>query len=500
MDASQSNTFLASLPEEERQRVVAAGELVSLPAGSVLHRSGGVIDDAWFPIDSVGSLHAKMQDGAEAEVAIIGPEGLLGVTALLGGAETTWNEAAVQIGGELLRVPIDSLNRQAGRTPMLRLLLQRWAQALLVQTSQTAACNRFHSLDQRLARCLLVLDDRVRHGEIAITHERLASLLGSLRPGVTVAAQRLQEQEIIDYRRGRIRIVERNRLEQTACECYGAVAAEYQRLLGPESLQQLSATAAVPDETLRELNSRLLVSAIREQAAREQAEEVNDVTTRFFAALSHELRTPLASILGWSQLLQSRELDDDTIKLAIETIRQNAEAQKHLVDEMLDLARLRTGQLQLNVERLDIGTAVSSAVASSRPAADAASIAISVITGEPVLADADPVRLQQILTNLLSNAVKFTPRGGSIEVAVVATEFDVRIHVRDSGRGIEPDLLPYVFDSFRQGAPAPSGELGMGLGLAIVRQLVTVHGGTVDVQSEGTTKGATFTIVLPRGA
>ncbi len=478
---------------------MALGSVVTVATGLVLHERGRQMDFVWFPIDSAVSVSATMRDGAEAEVAIIGREGLVGVAALLGGTDTTWNDTIVQIGGAVLRVPVERMHEETSRSATLRLLLQRFAQALLVQTSQTAACNRFHSIDQRLARALLILLDRVDGDQIVITHERLARLLGSFRPGVTIATHRLQEHGIINTSRGSIRVMDRARLTDESCECYEVVASEYGRLLGAEAVQELSATAEIPSETLREVNSRLMMAAIREQRAREQAEEANDLTSRFFATLSHELRTPLTAILGWADVLQSREFDEDMLHLAVDTIHKNAEAQKRLINDMLDLAQLRAGKLRLQLEPLDVTVAVRSAVASSRPAADATSLAISVIAGEGVTANADPIRLHQILTNLLSNAVKFTPPGGSIEVTVLTTPTEVQISVRDSGRGIDADLLPHVFDHFRQGSAAPSGELGMGLGLAIVKQLVALHGGSVSVQSAGAGSGATFVIALPRG-
>jgi signal transduction histidine kinase len=496
--APLSNTFLTTLPERERERIIALGQVVAVIPGQVLHASGRSILEVWFPIDCVATLGTSMQDGAEAEVAMIGNEGLVGVSPFFGGTDTPANEAAVQLGGSALCVSLEPLRQEAARSSAFRLLLQRYAQALLVQASQTAACNRFHSIEQRLARCLLALHDRVSGHEILITHERLASVLGSFRPGVTIAAQRLQDQGIVRYTRGRIEIVDRERLGEISCECYEAVASEYDRLLGSHVLEQLGAVSDIPDETVREVNSRLMVAAIREQQARERAEEANELTTRFFATLSHELRTPLTAILGWSDVLQSQELDDETLHLAIDTIRRNAETQKRLVNDMVDLTRLRAGKLSLRLEPVDLAGAVRAAVASSRPSADQSAIAITFIAGEPAMVNADPVRLHQVFSNLLSNAVKFTLPGGAIEVTMVAGPSDVQISVRDSGRGITADLLPQVFEPFREGPAAASGELGMGLGLAIVRQLVTLHGGTVDVQSAGTGSGATFTVVLPR--
>jgi signal transduction histidine kinase len=491
------NTFLAALPETERQRILTLGNIVPVVAGEILHETGTTVRDVWFPIDCVASLSTALQNGSEAEVAIIGREGLVGVAALLGGTDTTWNEAAVQIQGTALRVPLDRMRHEVTRSGPLRPLLQRYAQALLVQTSQMAACNRFHSIEQRLARCLLAFHDRVGSGHISITHDRLAVVLGSLRPGVTLAAQHLQSEGIIQYTRGKMTVLDRAALAARACECYAAVSAEYERLMGPEALQQMSATDAYADEVLREVNGRLILAAIREQQAREAAEEVNDVTARFFATLSHELRTPLTAILGWADVLQSRQVNDETLKLAIDTIHRNAEAQKQLVNDMIELTRLRSSDLELRPQALDLTTAVRAAVDSIRPSADAKSIGLSVIAGDGVVVQADPLRVQQILTNLLANAVKFTPQGGSIDVQVTPTGGYVKISVRDSGRGIEPELLPRVFDEFHQGTAAASGELGMGLGLAIVRHLVNLHGGTVQAQSAGAGSGATFTVLLP---
>jgi CRP-like cAMP-binding protein len=298
VDVAHRNAFLASLPERERARLFDLGSVVDhIAVGTIIHETGGLIRDIWFPLDSVASLTATTQDGAEAEVAIIGREGLIGVTALVGGSEATWNEAVVQIGGAMLRVPLERMREEAVRSPFLRLLLQRYAQALLVQASQTAVCNRFHTIEQRLARCLLALHDRVGSEDIAITQERLAGVLGSLRPGVTLAAQHLQDAQIIRYTRGRIHIIDRKRLVERACECYEAVADEYERLLGPTSVAGLDA-AGVPDEVLREVNSRLLIAAVREQQAREAAERAIEAR--------HASDRPAARYLAWLRATRSK--------------------------------------------------------------------------------------------------------------------------------------------------------------------------------------------------
>jgi len=273
---------------------VALGEVESVGVGVLLQERGAAIRDVWFPIDCISSVNASLQDGSEAEVAIIGREGLVGVSALVGGTDTTSNDTSVRIAGKALRVPLDGLRHEAGRSSALRLLLQRFAQALLVQASQTSACNRFHSIEQRLGRCLLELHDRVDGDDIAITHERLATVLGTFRPGVTLAAGHLQSEGIIRYTRGRITISDRPGLTGIACECYDTIAAEYERLLGTDVLQDLTDTGDLTDETLREVNSRLVIAAIREQRAREAAEEAISLSTRFLAALSQELLDPAA--------------------------------------------------------------------------------------------------------------------------------------------------------------------------------------------------------------
>lgn len=488
--------LLAALPARERDRIRTLGEVVHVAAGALLHGSGERIEDVWFPVDAVASLGQTMESGAGTDVALIGPEGVVGATALLAEIDVASHVSAVQVGGAIYRVPLHALRQESARSAALRRLLQRYAQALFVQSSQAAACSRFHTVEQRLSRSLLALHDRVPGDEIRITHDRLAAMLGSFRPAVTVAARHLQDTGIIDYSRGRITVIDRARLLDVACECYDVVTSEYGRLLDPRRIRAAAPDDEPSDETLREMNSRLLIAALREQQAREEAEHATELATRFFAMVSHEMRAPLTAILGWAEMLASGQLDDDTLHLAIDTIRRNADAQRRLVDDILDLTRLRAGRMALQFEPVDVAEAVRQAVASSRPAADAAGVAISVISGAPAIARADPARLQQILLNLLSNAVKFTPSAGAIEVTVTLLDACVEIRVRDRGRGIGPELLPHIFDAFRQGDAPPRGELGMGLGLTIVRELVAFLGGTVGVESSD--DGATFTIRLPR--
>jgi signal transduction histidine kinase len=242
--------------------------------------------------------------------------------------------------------------------------------------------------------------------------------------------------------------------------------------------------------------ARLLV---REQAARRHAEEANRMKDEFLATLSHELRTPLNAILGWVQVLRTGKLDAAAGARALETIERNSRAQAQLIADLLDVSRIITGKLRLELRPVELARIIDAALDSARPAADAKAIelVISLASLEsPVLGDSD--RLQQVIWNLLSNAIKFTPRGGRVEVRLAGSGLNAVIEVRDSGIGIQPDFLPYVFDRFRQSeSTITRSQGGLGLGLSIVRHLLELHGGTVEVESAGEGKGATFRVSLP---
>jgi PAS domain S-box-containing protein len=242
--------------------------------------------------------------------------------------------------------------------------------------------------------------------------------------------------------------------------------------------------------------SRLLSS---EKLARNEAERANRLKDEFLATISHELRNPLNAILGWAHMMRLGNLTPANVERAVETIYRNAKSQAQLVADLLDVSRIISGKLRLDVRTVDLLNIVNAAIDSIRPAAEAKSIRLQTMldpAAGPISGDAD--RLQQIVWNLLTNAVKFTPKGGRIQVKVQRVDSHVEIVVRDSGVGISKEFLPYVFDRFRQ-ADASTTRIhgGLGLGLSIVHQLVDLHGGSVSVQSEGEGKGATFTITLP---
>lgn len=235
---------------------------------------------------------------------------------------------------------------------------------------------------------------------------------------------------------------------------------------------------------------------VREQEARRLAEEANRAKDEFLAMVSHELRNPLNAMLGWVTLLNSGKLDEAAQGRALEVIERNARAQAQLIDDLLDIARVASGNLRLELRPVDLAQVVEKALDACHPAAEAKSIAVTADLDRPMeMAAGDPDRLLQVVSNLLSNAVKFTPAGGAIEVSLKRDGAEARVAVRDSGDGISAAFLPHVFERFRQGGKSQSG--GLGLGLAIARHIVERHGGTIRVESPGEGQGTTFTVSLP---
>ena len=255
--------------------------------------------------------------------------------------------------------------------------------------------------------------------------------------------------------------------------------------------------------TLSEMRIRLYETAQKaraeaEQAAR-QAEESSRLKEEFLATISHELRTPLSAILGWARMLRLGQLSPENSAKALDTIERNARAQAQLVDDLLDVSRIITGKLRMDVRPSDPNSFIDAAVEAVRPAAEAKGVRVQkVVDTGAVSIPGDPVRLQQVVWNLLANAIKFTPRGGRVQIRSERVNSHLEIVVSDTGQGISRDFLPHVFDRFRQADQKTSRQHGgMGLGLAIVRHLVEMHGGTVSANSEGEGKGATFTVSLP---
>jgi CRP-like cAMP-binding protein len=226
----RSNHLLAALPEAERQRWLPQLERVEMPLGQVLYESGAALDHVYFPANAIVSLLYVMENGASAEIAVVGNEGLVGISLFMGG-DTTPSRAVVQSGGHGFRLPAATMKHEFDRSGPVMHLLLRYTQALITQMAQTAVCNRHHSLDQQLCRWLLLSLDRLQGNTLQMTQELIANMLGVRREGVTAAALKLQQAGLIHYARGHISVLDRAALEQRTCECYAVVKKEYDRLL-----------------------------------------------------------------------------------------------------------------------------------------------------------------------------------------------------------------------------------------------------------------------------
>ena len=232
-NTSRGNHLLAALPDEEWKRWRTQLEQVEMPLGQVLYESGSTLSHVYFPTSAIVSLLYVMQNGASAEIAVVGNEGIVGISLFMGG-ESTPSRAVVQSAGQGFRLAAQVIKAEFNRAPVLHLLL-RYTQALITQMSQTAVCNRHHSLDQQLCRWLLLSLDRLQGDELVMTQELIANMLGVRREGVTEAALKLQSVGLIRYARGHISVLDRPGLERRTCECYAVVKKEYDRLLPVET-------------------------------------------------------------------------------------------------------------------------------------------------------------------------------------------------------------------------------------------------------------------------
>jgi PAS domain S-box-containing protein len=253
------------------------------------------------------------------------------------------------------------------------------------------------------------------------------------------------------------------------------------------------------DLALAEDLARRAAVAVENARLYQAAQKANRLKDEFLATVSHELRTPLTSILGWAHLLRAGRIDEKSASSALETIERNARAQSQLIDDLLDVSRIITGKLRLDVRQVDPGSLIEAAIEALRPAAEAKDVRIQKVLDTGVISVAgDPARLQQVVWNLLSNAIKFTPKGGRVQVRLERVNSHIEIAVSDTGIGIKPAFLPHVFERFRQADQKTTRQYGgLGLGLAIVRHLVELHGGTVQAESTGEGQGATFVVKLP---
>jgi signal transduction histidine kinase len=247
------------------------------------------------------------------------------------------------------------------------------------------------------------------------------------------------------------------------------------------------------------LNDRRRKAQQRAEIAQQEAETANRTKDEFLGTISHELRTPLTAVLGWTQVLLNEPKDRTLSVRGLNAIDRSARKQSRLIDDLLDVSRMNAGQLHLDIDSIDLASVIEAAIDVVSPAADAKGLKLRThIQGIARLVAGDERRLQQVVWNLLSNAVKFTPEGGAIEIRLDYLDSHSRIVVKDTGQGITPELLPHVFERFRQGDKSgPAGNAGLGLGLAIARQLVELHGGTIEAKSNGHGQGAEFIIQIP---
>ena len=287
-----------------------------------------------------------------------------------------------------------------------------------------------------------------------------------------------------------------------------AVAAREQRLAQreeslirrEEALRAQGREAALLLAQVREANERLAIASVQAQQRAEEAEHANRLKDEFLATVSHELRTPLNAVLGWTRMLESKQLPPTRAEHALAAIGRSSAALAHMIDDLLDTSRILKGIIRVVKQPVDLVTITQAALDDVLPLAAARNLhlALEASPGSRVISG-DAGRLQQVIWNLLANAIKFTPEGGHVRVFIEpSSNGHIEIRVVDSGQGINPNFLPHVFERFRQGDDVtPQRHTGLGLGLGIVRQLVELHGGTVQAASPGLGQGATFTVRLP---
>lgn len=283
--------------------------------------------------------------------------------------------------------------------------------------------------------------------------------------------------------------------EETSTLREQAVRAREEAALAKAELEELMLQA-------REANERLVVATVRAQTMSDDAEQANRLKDEFLATVSHELRTPLNAVMGWARMLGSMHLSPERSKHALTIIDRNAAILAHLIEDLLDVSRIVAGTLHLAPQPVDLVAIAQAAIDAVQPLALAGNVDVRFSHREAIEPiKGDPDRLQQVLWNLLANAIKFTPAGGRVDLIIEPSNDHIEVRVVDTGQGISADFLPHVFERFRQAHGATTRRHGgLGVGLAIVRQLVELHGGTVRAASEGLGRGATFTICLPTPA
>jgi signal transduction histidine kinase len=477
---------------------------VELLAGDRLGASAPLTLFTYFPVTCVLSLVSTMEDGTSAEVSIVGREGLVGLPGILG-TTTSLTTARIQVSGEAMRLPTSALRAARNSNVAVHRVLDLYTEARLIQVAQTAACNRLHSVEARLARWLLGMYSRIKGDALTISQETISEMLGVHRPTVSATLHHFVDNGAIRRDGRSLIIASRSALESIACECYQLIERETERLfmhvpdevhpLPPPAPTTASSDTSVALEATREIAGRLLVTSIREQEAREIAEAAINARDQFLAVVSHDLRTPLQAILSWCGILASRT---EHWERGLPVIESNARAQLRLVEDLLDTVRITSSTLSITAGAVDLDSVLVDVLDTVKLMAAEKGVVIRREWHELPAVCADTHRIRQVLLNVVGNSLKFTERGGAIDVRASVDSEHVHITVQDTGTGITPDLLPHVFDRFRRGAPHHLQTPGLGLGLAIARAIVERHGGTMDIASTGENQGTTCNIHLPR--
>jgi len=312
-------------------------------------------------------------------------------------------------------------------------------------------------------------------------------------PFIFVSGALGEERAVDMLKQGATDYVLKQRLERLAPAVKRAVAEARER----EERRRIEETLHVERRRAEAEREALLAG---ERAARSEAERASRMKDEFLATLGHELRTPLNAIVGWAQILRNKSCTPEDLAEGLAVIERNATAQARIIEDLLDMSRITSGKVRLDIHPVDLNEVITSAVETARPASEGKGVQLQRVLGPHNLSTVrgDPGRLQQVVWNLLTNAIKFTPKGGRVQIRVDQVQSHLEITVSDTGAGIKPEFLPYVFDRFRQAdASTTRHHGGLGLGLAIVKHLVELHGGTVRAESEGLGKGATFIVSLP---
>ena len=364
--------------------------------------------------------------------------------------------------------------------------------------AQKARAQRLRSEVSARVERLTTIVERRKGGSIeaALDEARTAALNGIRdKPRSLIAEMEMAEAQVLAEGRDQA-----SRAYQRAVNGrVGAGLISAALLVGIALIAGIQARAKARREVdLVQSERRAREAASREQEARAEAERANREKDQFLAVLSHELRTPLNAVLGWTQILQTAGPSESTIVRALASIRRNAETQQRLVEDLLDVSRIVSGKLPFEREPFSLRVAVTAAVESIRPAVEAKGLTLTahIEDTRPVIGDAG--RMQQVAGNLLSNAVKFTQAGGHLSVTLIDHRNAAVLEVKDDGVGLSPELIPHIFERFRQGDGSTTrAHGGLGLGLAIVKHIVDSHGGVITVESAGLNRGATFRVRLP---